>query len=169
MQLNSLGLNADGSANPIGPGYMQNILPPELRGLINSEHGDAESTSFFGEVYYDLNDTTKLTIGLRYDENDNYFQLMNTLGDASASGAIAAQCAKANGGVLVRSLSCGYAGGEAANDATTGKISIQKALSDDVMVYALYATGNKPGGNSPNESGRYYLIMQLIVQILNLV
>ena len=21
------------------------------------------------------------------------------------------------------------------------------------MVYALYATGNKPGGNSPNESG----------------
>ena len=74
-----------------------------LRGLINSEHGDAESTSFFGEVYYDLNDTTKLTVGLRYDENDNYFQLMNTLGDASAGGAIAAQCAKANGGVLVRS------------------------------------------------------------------
>ena len=53
-----------------------------LRGLINSEHGDAESTSFFGEVYYDLNDTTKLTVGLRYDENDNYFQLINTLGDA---------------------------------------------------------------------------------------
>ena len=51
-----------------------------------------------------LDDTTKLTVGLRYDENDNYFQLMNTLGDASASGAIAAQCAKANGGVLVRNL-----------------------------------------------------------------
>ena len=152
-QLNSLGLNADGTPNVFGPGYMQNILPPELRGLINSEHGDAESTSFFGEVYYDLDETTKLTVGLRYDENDNYFQLMNTLGDASASGAVAAQCAKANGGVLVRSLSCGYAGGSAANDATTGKISIQKALSDDVMVYALYATGNKPGGNSPNESG----------------
>ena len=153
QQLNGAGLNADGTPNPFGPGYMQSILPPELRGLINSEHGDAESTSFFGEVYYDLNDTTKLTVGLRFDENDNYFQLMNTLGDASASGAIAAQCAKANGGVLVRSLSCGYAGGEAANDATTGKIAIQKALSDDVMVYALYATGNKPGGNSPNESG----------------
>ena len=78
---------------------------------------------------------------------------MNTLGDASASGAAAAQCAKANGGVLVRSLSCGYSGGTAANDSVTGKIAIQKALSDDVMVYALYATGNKPGGNSPNESG----------------
>ena len=83
---------------------MQIFFHQNLRGLINSEHGDAESTSFFGEVYYDLNDTTKLTVGLRYDENDNYFQLMNTLGDASASGAIAAQCAKAAGGVLVRSL-----------------------------------------------------------------
>ena len=151
--LNATGATATGGVSPFGPGYMEMILPPELRGLINSEHGDAESTSFFGEVYYDLDDTTKLTIGLRYDENDNYFQLMNTLGDASASGAIAAQCAKANGGVLVRSLSCGYAGGDAANDATTGKIAIQKALSEDVMVYALYATGNKPGGNSPNESG----------------
>ena len=153
VQLNTLGLNADGTPNAFGPGYMQSILPPELRGLLNSEHGDAESTSFFGEVYYDLNDTTKLTFGLRYDENDNYFQLLNTLGDASAGGAIAAQCAKANGGVMVRSTSCGYAGGNAANDAVTGKIAIQKALSDDVMVYALYSTGNKPGGNSPNESG----------------
>ena len=153
IQLNTLGLNADGTPNAFGPGYMQSILPPELRGLINSEHGDAESTSFFGEVYYDLDDTTKLTFGLRYDENDNYFQLLNSLGDASAGGAIAAQCAKANGGVMVRSTSCGYAGGNAANDAVTGKIAIQKAISDDVMVYALYSTGNKPGGNSPNESG----------------
>ena len=46
----------------------------------------------FGEVYYELDDTTKLTFGLRYDENDNYFQQLNTLGDASASGAVAAQC-----------------------------------------------------------------------------
>lgn len=153
QQLNALGLNANGTPNAFGPGYMQNILPPELRGLINSEHGDAESSSVFGEVYYELNDTTKLTFGLRYDENDNYFQLLNTLGDASASGAIAAQCSKANGGVMVRSLDCGYDGGSAANDTVTGKLAIQKALSDDVMVYALYATGNKPGGNSPNESG----------------
>ena len=153
QNLNGLGLNADLTPNAFGAGYMQNILPPLLRGLVNSEHGDAESTSMFGEVYYELNDTTKLTFGLRYDDNDNYFQQLNTLGDASASGAVAAQCSKANGGVLVRSLSCGYAGGSAANDSITGKIAIQKALSDDVMVYALYATGNKPGGNSPNESG----------------
>ena len=139
--------------NPFGPGYMNSILPLELRGLINSEHGNQDSTSFFGEVYYELDDTTKLTFGLRYDDNYNYFQLINTLGDATAAGQLSAACSRANNGAFVKSLSCGYSGGTATNDAVTGKLALQKALSDDVMVYALYATGNKPGGNSPNESG----------------
>ena len=65
--------------------------------------------------------------------------------------------------------SCGLSYGELAEDAVTGKIAIQKDLSDDVMVYALYSTGNKPGGNSPNEFGDTIPITQLIVQILNLV
>ncbi|GIR95501.1 MAG: hypothetical protein CM15mP98_04710 [Paracoccaceae bacterium] len=64
---------------------MQSILPNELRGLINSEHGNQESKSLFGEVYYEINDTTKITAGLRYDENDAYFMLLNTLGDATPS------------------------------------------------------------------------------------
>ena len=155
------GLNAGGltltstgtEPNPFGPGYMNSILPLELRGLINSEHGNQDSTSFFGEVYYELDDTTKLTVGLRYDDNYNYFQLLNTLGDATAAGQLSAACSRANNGAFVKSLDCGYSGGTATNDSVTGKIAIQKALSDDVMVYALYATGNKPGGNSPNESG----------------
>ncbi len=157
--LNDNGLSPDEdsptgfSANQFGAGYMQSILPPELRGLINSEHGNQDSTSMFGEVYYEIDDTTKLTLGLRYDENNNYFMLLNTLGDATRGGAIAGACARASGGVLVRSTSCGYADGEIGNDALTGKIAIQKALSDDVMVYGLVSTGNKPGGNSPNESG----------------
>ena len=132
---------------------MQSILPNELRGLINSEHGNQESTSFFGEVYYELNDTTKLTAGLRYDDNSNYFMLLNTLGDATAGGALAAACSRAAGGAFIRSTDCGYADGTQSNDAVTGKLAIQKNLSDDVMVYGLVSTGNKPGGNSPNESG----------------
>ncbi|GIR95500.1 MAG: hypothetical protein CM15mP98_04700 [Paracoccaceae bacterium] len=54
---------------------------------------------------------------------------------------------------FVRSTDCGYADGTQSNDAITGKLAIQKALSDDVMIYGLISTGNKPGGNSPNESG----------------
>ena len=154
--LNAAGLTLTSTGtepNPFGPGYMNSILPLELRGLINSEHGNQDSTSFFGEVYYELDDTTKLTVGLRYDDNYNYFQLINTLGDATAAGQLSAACSRANNGAFVKSLDCGYSGGTATNDSVTGKIAIQKALSDDVMVYALYATGNKPGGNSPNESG----------------
>ena len=154
LDANGLRLTADGPvASGFGPGYMQSILPLELRGLINSEHGNQDSTSLFGEVYYELDDTTKLTFGLRYDDNYNYFQLLNTLGDATAAGQASAACSRANNGAFVKSLDCGYAGGTATNDSVTGKVAIQKALNDDVMVYALYATGNKPGGNSPNESG----------------
>ncbi len=154
LNANGLTLTADGTVpNAFGPGYMNSILPLELRGLINSEHGNQDSTSMFGEVYYELDDTTKLTVGLRYDDNYNYFQLINTLGDATAAGQLSAACSRANNGAFVKSLDCGYSGGTATNDSVTGKIAIQKALSDDVMVYALYATGNKPGGNSPNESG----------------
>ena len=114
---------------------MQSILPDELRGLINSEHGNQQSSSLFGEVYYELNDTTKLTVGLRYDDNSNYFMLLNTLGDATTAGAIAAACSRAAGGAFIRSTDCGYADGTQSNTATTGKLAIQKSLSDDVMVY----------------------------------
>ncbi len=154
LNANGLSLTADGPVpNPFGPGYMNSILPLELRGLINSEHGNQDSTSFFGEVYYELDDATKLTLGLRYDDNYNYFQLINTLGDATPAGQASAACARANNGAFVKSLDCGFAGGDATNDSVTGKVAIQRAINDDVMVYALYATGNKPGGNSPNESG----------------
>ena len=154
LNANGLTLTADGPVpNPFGPGYMQSILPLELRGLINSEHGNQDSTSLFGEVYYELDETTKLTVGLRYDDNYNYFQLINTLGDATAAGQLSAACSRANNGAFVKSLDCGFAGGDATNDSVTGKVAIQRAINDDVMVYALYATGNKPGGNSPNESG----------------
>ena len=48
--LNAGGINpATGQPSPFGPGYMQSILPLELRGLINSEHGDQESSSMYGE------------------------------------------------------------------------------------------------------------------------
>ena len=43
---------------------MRFILPVELGGLINSDHGKQESSSLFGEVYYQLDDTTKLTLDL---------------------------------------------------------------------------------------------------------
>ena len=46
LNANGLTLTADGLVpNQFGPGYMQSILPDELRGLINSEHGNQQSLS----------------------------------------------------------------------------------------------------------------------------
>ena len=97
---------------------------------------------------------TKLTLGVRYDDNETEYSGFNTLADAAAPGAAMGVCARANNGEIRRAgTECGLSYGLLAEDAVTGKIAIQRDLSDDVMVYALYSTGNKPGGNSPNEFG----------------
>jgi outer membrane receptor protein involved in Fe transport len=148
--------DADGNPVPatFGPGYMRFTHPTKMGGLINSDHGKQKSSSMFGEVYYDLDDTTKLTFGLRYDNNDPEYSSHNALGDANAAGARMGLCARANGGVWTRDgVACGISYGTQKETAVTGKLAIQKDLSDDVMVYALYSTGNKPGGTSPNNAG----------------
>ncbi len=143
-----------GAPHPLGPGYMRFTHPVELGGLINSDHGRQDSSSLFGEVYYQIDDMTKLTLGVRYDDNETEYSGFNTLADAAAPGAAMGVCARANNGEIRRAgTECGLSYGLLAEDAVTGKIAIQRDLSDDVMVYALYSTGNKPGGNSPNEFG----------------
>ena len=148
------GVNLDGTPATFGPGYMRFTHPVKMGGLINSDHGKQQSSSLFGEVYYQLDDTTKLTFGLRYDDNDPEYSSHNALGDANAAGARMGVCARANGGVWTRDgEACGISYGTQQETAVTGKIAVQKDLSDDVMVYALYSTGNKPGGTSPNNAG----------------
>ena len=151
--LDAAGINPDGSPNPLGAGYMRFTHPVEMGGLINSDHGKQLSSSVFGEMYYQLDDTTKLTFGLRYDDNDPEYSSYNAIGDANAAGAAMGVCARANNNEWTRRAGCGVSFGTQPETAVTGKLAIQKNLSDDVMVYALYSTGNKPGGTSPNNAG----------------
>ncbi len=151
--LDAAGIDTNGNPHPLGPGYMRFTHPVKMGGLINSDHGKQKSSSVFGEMYYQLDDTTKLTVGLRYDDNNPEYSSHNALGDANAAGAAMGVCARANDGVWTRRGGCGVSFGEQPETAVTGKLAIQKDLSDDVMVYALYSTGNKPGGTSPNNAG----------------
>jgi outer membrane receptor protein involved in Fe transport len=146
------GVDLFGDPHPFGAGYMRFTHPVKMGGLINSDHGKQKSSSVFGEMYYQLDDTTKLTFGLRYDDNDPEYSSHNALGDANAAGAAMGLCARANG-EWTRRAGCGVSFGTQPETAVTGKLAIQKDLSDDVMVYALYSTGNKPGGTSPNNAG----------------
>ena len=146
------GVDLFGDPHPFGAGYMRFTHPVKMGGLINSDHGKQKSSSVFGEMYYQLDDTTKLTFGLRYDDNDPEYSSHNALGDANAAGAAMGLCARDNG-EWTRRAGCGVSFGTQPETAVTGKLAIQKDLSDDVMVYALYSTGNKPGGTSPNNAG----------------
>ena len=52
------------------------VIPWELGGIINDQNVLAKSTALYGEMYFDLSDDTKLTIGARYqDDDDNIMDL----------------------------------------------------------------------------------------------
>ena len=54
-----------------GAGVGKYELPVEMRGYVNDDHVRVKSTALFGEMYFDLNEDTKLTVGLRYNDDDS--------------------------------------------------------------------------------------------------
>jgi iron complex outermembrane receptor protein len=116
-------------------------VPLDIRGTLSDQHVRIKSQALYGELYYDLNDTTKLTVGLRFDDLTNAATTYN--GGILSSGWIAA------GGFLYddRMKVPGLVDYLVQNEtATNGKIAIQKYLQDDIMVYASYSTATKGAG-----------------------
>jgi iron complex outermembrane receptor protein len=116
-------------------------VPLDIRGTLSDQHVRIKSQALYGELYYDLNDTTKLTVGLRFDDLTNASTTYN--GGILSSGWIAA------GGFLYddRMKVPGLVDYLVQNEtATNGKIAIQKYLQDDIMVYASYSTATKGAG-----------------------
>ena len=108
-------------------------------------------------MYLDFSDTTKLTLGLRYNDD--------TVTDNIQS--------------CITTFSCGYdryplsqrLSGEygffpteviESDDSTAYKVALQHDLSDDVMVYGTYTTAVKAGGNNPNESRTNCCVVALL-------
>ena len=116
-------------------------IPFDIRGTLSDQHVRIKSQAIYGEVYYDLNDTTKLTMGLRFDDLTNASTTYN--GGILSSGWIAAGGFNYSNRMDVPGLVDYLVLNETA---TNGKIAIQKYLKDDVMVYASYATASKGAG-----------------------
>jgi iron complex outermembrane receptor protein len=98
---------------------------------------ELETGAIFGEVYYDINDKTELTLGLRYtDEEKTSSQrtiYLNFLSDPNAEGG-------------------DY---DHFNDdwqETTGKLNINYHWDDDIMLFATAARSYKSGGFNPISS-----------------
>jgi len=124
-------------------GYPNFTVPWELGGVINDQNVDDTSRALYGEMYFDLSDDTKLTLGARYQEDDVTAVTFNQTG---ATGWMA------NGGWLFENrdeMSFSPGGNDVttkSDDQFSYKLALQHNLSDDVMVYGSYTTANKAGG-----------------------
>jgi outer membrane receptor protein involved in Fe transport len=135
--------------------YLAGVVPATLGAdgsgwvapQFKSETGDYEidSTAIFGEVYYDLNDTMKITLGLRYTEDEKEIkdrQLL--LNNDAATGDRLFQLLGADEPVAVPSRS-----DDDSWEEFTGRAVFDWAFAEDSMVYASYSRGYKGGGFNP--------------------
>ena len=120
-------------------GYPDFTVPTELGGIINDQNVDDISRALYGEVYFDLSEDTKLTLGARYQEDEVEATTYNETG---------APGWQANGGWLVENRdTLPFVTTEVKeDDQFSYKIALQHNLSDDVMVYGSYTTAAKAGG-----------------------
>ena len=122
-----------------------------------------ETLAAFGEATFDLTEKFSVTAGLRWFEVDQektyYVEL--PFGRRTPSGQLLNGDAADSHGCLVTQAPCNASDSD--NPADTGfnqpnstdsdtaiKLSVQYALTDDKMIYALYSEGFRPGGTNRN-------------------
>ena len=126
-------------------------VPVDMRGTLSDQHVRTKSQALYGEAYFDLNDTTKLTLGLRYDD-------LSTAASTYNGGLLSTAWLQAGGPAFENRRDVpGLVDYRVIEDtATNGKVAIQKYLQDDIMVYASYSTATKGGGvNAGNNPTPY--------------
>ena len=130
-------------------GYPDFVIPWELGGIINDQNVYASSKALYGEMYFDISDDTKLTLGLRYQDDDTTSITYNDTG---------AQSWMLSGGWMVenRDTLPFVDIDTAADDQVSYKVALQHNLSDDVMVYGSYTTAVKAGGVNAGDNPTKY-------------
>ena len=132
-----------------GLDYFGAVLPGAAYGLdgfgfvspaFNSETNEytVDSTAFFGEIYYDLTESLKLTVGLRYTEDEKF---------VSSRAPLYAGGFQPIGADLPVELP--YDEFEDKWEEWTGRIVLDYALNDDTMLFGSYSRGYKGGGFNP--------------------
>lgn len=130
--------------------------PSEISGILQHDHVRTKNFAVFGEAYFDLSEVTKLTLGLRYNDDSVANSSIACLTDLNCrdwltNGGIE------NGGVYnsenpsqVSTITPAY--GVQRYDNISYKVALQHDISDDIMVYASVTTSAKPGGFNPGIS-----------------
>ena len=135
-----------------------NGLPPSYLGSPffrnNTDDLTVKSYGIFGEAYVEVNDRLKLTVGLRYNNDEKSvlarstlasflvpFGQTDTIFDSPFVGSYDADPGL-DGNQIIQSRSVGF-------DKVTGRAVIDYKITDDNLVYASYSRGYKSGGINP--------------------
>ena len=142
-----------GAVEGLFPNTFVRTLPLEQGGLVQDNPVTQRTKSIYGNLFYDISDDTRLTLGYRTNE-DSYNDLaFNMLGDSTNADYVYSPVYNLNtiGGTIAETNAKFRTTGK--DTAETYKIAIQHNLNDDTMVYASVSTGNKPGGATPDQFG----------------
>ena len=104
----------------------------------NDSNLNRDSNAVYGEIYYDISDDTRLTLGGRYSEYRITDHGWTGLADLTGKGA------GYMGATQPRADIRTYEG-----DKTTYKVGLDHNLNDNQLLYATFSTGFKPGGSNP--------------------
>ena len=126
------------------------VVPVDLRGTLSDQHVRTKSQALYGEMYFDLDESTMLTVGARYDDftvNSNNFN--DLLGNAYvALGGWNYDKHSDVPGIRDPRL--------VTDDSLSYKLALQRYIKDDVMIYGSYTTAVKAGGVNAGSSSSTY-------------
>ena len=134
-----------------GDGMLQYNTPVEISGVLQDSNVRTKTKSLFGEFYFDLSEVTKLTLGLRYDDQSVANSAIACL-TASNCGTPGTSWLTGTGpstGTYERGKNTAARIGIQEDNFLAYKIALQHDLSDDIMMYLSFATAAKPGGFNP--------------------
>lgn len=155
-----------GAASALGQQGAGNVtFPPVYLGTPffrnNQKDFTLKSYGIFGEAYYNVTDTVKITVGLRYNDDKKFVRARTTLlGDARSpqTGAVVPFSATNFTGALnyaALDFDPTLAGvqefqeNRASYSEFTGRAVIDWKITDDNLLYASYSRGYKSGGINP--------------------
>jgi outer membrane receptor protein involved in Fe transport len=130
-------------AGGLGAGDGNGWVAPQF--LSDTDEYTIESTALFGEVYYSITEDVKLTLGLRYTEDEKTIrdrQLL--LNEDEDTGDPLYQAIGADEPIPVR-----YRDDDDSWEEFTGRAVVDWAVTPESMLYASYSRGYKGGGFNP--------------------
>ena len=104
----------------------------------NDSNLNRDENAAYGEIYYDVTDDTRLTLGGRFSEYRIIDNAYTALADLTGQGAGVISA------VQPAPVTRTFEGEE-----FTYKVGIDHNLNDEQLLYATFSTGFKPGGSNP--------------------